>query len=157
MGEFLRYNMDDVYSVLKIFGIDWDGMMRDYIATENGNLIYDESEGTTDMLKTGCLPIADKRFGFLHVTPYSYTFNYCGHNYDASDKWTELLSQKYDNYLPYSKEYLEERLSVLAEKLLKQKDDNGMVASIIKEQMNEARENLERLDRLNIKEMGEDK
>ena len=99
MREFSRYNMDDVHSVLKIFGIKWDGKMRDYITAENGDLVYDETNATADMLKVGGLSVADKRFAFLNVTPYSYTFNYCGHNYDASDKWTELLSQKYDTYI----------------------------------------------------------
>lgn len=155
MSEFADYDMNDIFFVLNTYGINWDGRMKDYIYNGDGGFEYNESPATIDLLKDGSLSVADKRFAFLHVTPYSFNFNYCGHNYNATDLWTSHLSNEYESYIPQSKEYLENRLLSLAKKLSKQ-DEKSMISSIIRDQMDDVKENLERMEILDNKKLGDE-
>ena len=109
MKEFAEYNMEDVFYLLKRRGIIWDGKQKDYISTGD-DLRYSEVDATIATLKNGYLNehIADKRFAWLEVTPYSFNYKYQGDFYDDTNVWMEYLSHKYPEYVDYSKKYLDE-------------------------------------------------
>ena len=154
MKEYSNYQMEDVFSMLSRRGINWDGKLKDYVATD-GELMYSETDASVATLKNGYLNehIADKRFDWLEVTPYSFNYKYQGVVYDDSKVWMNLLSHKYFDFIDYSKKYLAECYNNLTQKLNVQKDKSSMVSNIIKNQMAELQSKIDVINSLDDKEL----